>query len=149
MTPAEMDLAAVFERAPGLAERLSSRGLSDPDAIIAAARAELERMGVPEWIAVLNAHPRIGASAGSLSSLSRVEQGPSADAATAAELARLNDAYERTFGFRFVVYVRGRRQEEIVPILRERLARSRDQELATGIDEFLAIARDRLERAAS
>ena len=147
MTPAEMDLAAVFERAPGLAERLSSRGLSDPDAIIAAARAELERMGVPEWIAVLNAHPRIGASAGSLSSLSRVEQGPSADAATAAELARLNDAYERTFGFRFVVYVRGRRQEEVVPILRERLARSRDQELATGIEEFLAISRDRLERA--
>ena len=149
MTPAEMDLAAVFERAPGLAERLSSRGLSDPDAIIAAARAELERMGVPERIAVLNAHPRIGASAGSLSSLSRVEQGPRPDAATAAELARLNDAYERRFGFRFVVYVRGRRQEEIVPILRERLARSRDQELATGIDEFLAIARDRLERAAS
>jgi 2-oxo-4-hydroxy-4-carboxy--5-ureidoimidazoline (OHCU) decarboxylase len=46
-----------------------------------------------------------------------------------------------------VVYVRGRRQQEIVPIFRERLARSRDQELATGIEEFLAISRDRLERA--
>jgi 2-oxo-4-hydroxy-4-carboxy--5-ureidoimidazoline (OHCU) decarboxylase len=149
MTPAAVDLVRIFERAPRLAERLGTTAGATPEAIVAAARAELARMSDAERIAVLNAHPRIGASAGSLSSLSRVEQGPSADAATAAELARLNDAYERRFGFRFVVYVRGRRQEEIVPILRERLARSRDQELATGIDEFLAIARDRLERAAS
>jgi hypothetical protein len=32
-----------------------------------------------------------------------------------------------------------------VPLLQSRLGRTRHEELATGIDEFLAIARDRLE----
>jgi 2-oxo-4-hydroxy-4-carboxy--5-ureidoimidazoline (OHCU) decarboxylase len=33
--------------------------------------------------------------------------------------------------------------------MRERLRRSREEELATGIEEFLAIAQDRLERIRS
>jgi 2-oxo-4-hydroxy-4-carboxy--5-ureidoimidazoline (OHCU) decarboxylase len=34
-------------------------------------------------------------------------------------------------------------RREIVPILRERLERSREQELATGVDELVQIAVDR------
>jgi 2-oxo-4-hydroxy-4-carboxy--5-ureidoimidazoline (OHCU) decarboxylase len=141
-----VDLAAVFERAPLLAERVARRVRTgeDPDHIVAVAREELARFSEAERVAVLNAHPRIGASAASLSALSREEQGAEADAATLAELARLNDEYERTFGFRFVVFVHGRRKEELVPVLRSRLMRSRPTELASGLDEFLAIARDRL-----
>jgi 2-oxo-4-hydroxy-4-carboxy--5-ureidoimidazoline (OHCU) decarboxylase len=41
--------------------------------------------------------------------------------------------------------VNGRSRAAIVPLLRERLARSRDAELAAGLEEFLAIANDRLE----
>jgi 2-oxo-4-hydroxy-4-carboxy--5-ureidoimidazoline (OHCU) decarboxylase len=58
----------------------------------------------------------------------------------------MNDEYERRFGFRFVVFVRARSRAEILPVLRERLQRTREAELATGVDEFLAITRDRLER---
>jgi len=144
MTIAPSRLAAIFERAPGLAERV--RG-SDPAAIVESARIELARMNESERIAVLNAHPRIGADPASLSALSRLEQGGDADVTTLRELATMNDAYERRFGFRFVVFVAGRSKAEIVPLMRERLARSREDELATGIAEFLAIARDRLERA--
>ena len=67
--------------------------------------------------------------------------------ATLATLGQLNDAYERRFGFRFVVFVAGRSRDEIVPVLKARLERSRADELATGLEEFLAIARDRLTRA--
>jgi len=102
-----------------------------------------------ERIAVLNAHPRIGADPASLSTLSRLEQGEGADAATERELAALNGEYERAFGFRFVVFVAGRSKAEILPVMRERLRRTREDELATGIAEFLAITRDRLERIAS
>jgi len=144
MTIAPSRLAAIFERAPGLAERV--RG-SDPAAILESARIELARMNESERIGVLNAHPRIGADPASLSALSRLEQGGDADVTTLRELATMNDAYERRFGFRFVVFVAGRSKAEIVPLMRERLARSREDELATGIAEFLAIARDRLERA--
>jgi 2-oxo-4-hydroxy-4-carboxy--5-ureidoimidazoline (OHCU) decarboxylase len=146
MTIAPEDLAAIFEHAPGLADRV--RG-SDAVSIVASARSEIARMTEEGRIAVLNAHPRIGADPASLSALSRREQRGGADLATLRELASLNDEYERRFSFRFVVFVGGRSKAEIVPVFRERLRRSRDDELATGIDEFLAIARDRLTRIAS
>ena len=140
-------LALAFERAPGLAERVAARAREgDVDAIVAAARDELARLSEAERISVLNAHPRIGADAVSLSPHSRREQGAAADALTARELTALNDEYERHFGFRFVVFVNGRPKAELVPVLRARLLRTRSQELGSGIEEFLAIARDRLER---
>ena len=139
-------LAAIFERAPGLAAALRRAGQDTPRAIIAKARGALDAMTDEQRIAVLDAHPRIGADAASLSLHSRREQGDAADEATLAELEELNDAYEKKFGFRFVVFVAGRTQKEIVPILRGRLANTREEELKTGIDEFLAIALDRLER---
>ena len=139
-------LAAVFERAPGLAAALRNAGDDTPRAIIAKARGAIERMSEDERVAVLDAHPRIGADAASLSLRSRREQGASADAATLSQLAELNDAYEKKFGFRFVVFVAGRSKQEIVPVLRARLANARDAELKTGLDEFLAISLDRLER---
>jgi 2-oxo-4-hydroxy-4-carboxy--5-ureidoimidazoline (OHCU) decarboxylase len=97
-------------------------------------------------VAVLDAHPRIGADAASLSLHSRREQGDAADATTLHDLAELNDAYEKKFGFRFVVFVAGRSKREIVPVLRARLANTREAELQRGLDEFLAISLDRLER---
>jgi OHCU decarboxylase len=141
------DLGDVFERAPALAERVARRAVGDDlEAILTAAREELDRMSDAEKVGVLDAHPRIGADPASLSPSSYTEQGEAADAATRAELERLNDNYERRFGFRFVVFVNGRSKSAILPILRQRLARSREEELATGLDEFLAISRDRLER---
>jgi 2-oxo-4-hydroxy-4-carboxy--5-ureidoimidazoline (OHCU) decarboxylase len=146
MTIAREELAAIFERAPVLVDLV--RG-DDVNSILASARAEIARMGEAERMAVLNAHPRIGADPASLSALSRKEQGGEADVATWRELATMNDEYELRFGFRFVVFVAGRSKADIVRVMRERLHRSRDAELARGIDEFLAIARDRMERRGS
>ena len=103
-------------------------------------------MSDAERAAVLNAHPRIGAPTG-LSTRSAAEQGAGETAAGSMleTLGRLNDEYERRFGFRFVVFVRGRSRAEIVPVLEARLRRTRDEELATGLEEFLAIARDRMD----
>jgi 2-oxo-4-hydroxy-4-carboxy--5-ureidoimidazoline (OHCU) decarboxylase len=139
-------LAAIFERAPGVTAALRYAGQDTPRAIIAKARAALDGMTEEQRVAVLDAHPRIGADAASLSLHSRREQGDAADAATLRELGELNDAYEKKFGFRFVVFVAGRTKQEILPALRARLANTRDAELKTGLDEFLAISLDRLER---
>jgi len=59
------------------------------------------------------------------------------------ELAYLNQVYEEKFGFRFVVFVDGRPKSEILKVLQERLERSPDEELKTGLSELVAIARDR------
>jgi len=90
-----------------------------------------------EKIEALNAHPRIGEA-------SPEQHGEEAE--VLAELRELNRAYESKFGFTFVVFVAGRPRREILPVLRERLQRSRAEELETGLRELVAIARDRWTR---
>jgi 2-oxo-4-hydroxy-4-carboxy--5-ureidoimidazoline (OHCU) decarboxylase len=140
------ELVRALERAPALADRLASEAPFDSvDDVIQRARTLLDEMTIGERSAVLDAHPRIGADPGSLSEDSRREQGQG-DPAVSAQLARLNDEYERQYGFRFVVFVAGRSRAEILPVLRERLGREREDELLTGTGELLAITRERLER---
>ncbi len=149
MPPATDALEATFERAPVLVDRLRllvPPGTA-PEAVIAATRGVVASLDEPARIGILDAHPRIGADAATLSALSRREQGAAAADTTAADLARLNDEYELRFGFRFVVFVNGRSKQEIVQVLRERLRRTRDEELLTGVEQFLAISLDRLRRA--
>ncbi len=139
------DVARVFERAPGLVEELSAEApFATAEAFLTRARTLLDAMNVVDRIAVLNAHPRIGADPASLSADSRREQAARDDRDAGPELAQLNDEYERRFGFRFVVFVAGRPRSQIVPVLRERLRRTRHEELATAVDEVMRIARDRM-----
>ena len=95
---------------------------------------------------VLDAHPAIGERKKKLSTRSAREQGDAADEATSAELKRLNAEYEARFGFRFVVFVNGRPKRELLPILRGRLGRTREEELSTALDELVSIALDRWRR---
>lgn len=152
-------LATLFEPAPSLVARLwERRPFRSYHELLARAREVVRAMPEAEQVAVLNAHPRIGESPAAVraaSERSYREQGYDREAAMEPrerarlhrELAELNEAYERRFGFRFVVFLAGRPKSAIVPILRERLRRSRAEELATGLAEFLAIAADRLRQA--
>lgn len=136
-----------FERAPTLVDALLRAGpYSTVDDVMRTARLLVDTMSAPQRISLLNSHPRLGAAAGTLSPTTAREQGPATDAGTMRELLRLNDEYERRFGFRCVIFVAGRPKEALVALVRARLARDRGTELRTGVDEFLAIARDRLER---
>jgi 2-oxo-4-hydroxy-4-carboxy--5-ureidoimidazoline (OHCU) decarboxylase len=129
-------LAELFEGRTRFVERLAA--VDDP---LGQARGLARTLDDEEKKDVLDAHPAIGAKAAS--AWSRAEQGTDDDPAVIAELARLNRAYEDKFGFRFVVFVNRRPRREIVPILRERLERTREQELETGVDELVKIAIDR------
>lgn len=146
----------LFEGAGPLIERLESGGpYTSPRDLLERARAILPSLSEKEKIAVINAHPRIGAPPAAVqdrSPISYREQGYDRRAepeAVLRELERLNDAYEAGFGFRFVVFVNRRSKAEIVPVLQERLRRSRAEEVATALAEILAIAEDRLRRRAS
>ena len=136
------ELAELFEGRNALVDRLAE--LDDP---LGRAREIARELTPEERKAVLDAHPAIGARAG-LSARSRAEQGSDDDPEVLAELAELNRAYEERFGFRFVVFVNRRPRREIVPILRARLERTREEELETGVDELVQIAVDRWRSAA-
>jgi 2-oxo-4-hydroxy-4-carboxy--5-ureidoimidazoline (OHCU) decarboxylase len=111
-------------------------------------KAEEIALSMPEsdQIELINAHPRIGAAPGSVSALSYREQGYDRDTGTAAlqsRLDRLNEEYERRFGFRFVVFAAGRPRSEIAEVMEKKLVADRVEEKVRALRDVVAIARDR------
>jgi 2-oxo-4-hydroxy-4-carboxy--5-ureidoimidazoline (OHCU) decarboxylase len=126
------ELTPLFSGRTRLVDELAAR--EDPLGV-----AEAVALGLSEadQVAALATHPRIGEP-------SAEQRGAEPD--VLAELAQLNDEYERRFGFEFVVFVDGRTRAELLPVLRERLGRTRAEELETGLRELCAIARHRWTR---
>ena len=134
------ELSELFEGRTRLVERLAEveNPLEQADGVITT-------LDEPEKVDALAAHPAIGQRAG-LSARSAAEQGDDSDPVVLSDLAYLNQVYEEKFGFRFVVFVNGRPKAEILEVLRDRIANSREEELETGCRELVAIARDRWTR---
>src|SRR3954451_15311094 len=149
-------LRPLFEAAGPLGARVAAgRPFASYTALPGHADAQVDALTPEEQVTVVNAHPRIGESPAGVRETSAVsyrEQGYEAEAGLApeevarvyADLARLNAEYETRFGFRFLVFVNGRPKAAILDVLRERIERSREQELQTALHDILAIARDRL-----
>ena len=134
------ELAELFEGRTRLVELLAET--EDP---LRRADDVLAGLEEADKLEALAAHPAIGQRTG-LSARSAAEQGTNVDPCLLAELAALSAAYEKKFGFRFVVFVDGRPKGEILHVLHDRLGRTREQELDTGCRELVAIARDRWTR---
>jgi 2-oxo-4-hydroxy-4-carboxy--5-ureidoimidazoline (OHCU) decarboxylase len=134
------ELAELFEGRTHLVERLAE--IDDP---LGRGEDILRSLSHADKVEALTAHPAIGQRS-RLSTRSAREQGEDTDPAVLAELAALNTAYEAKFGFRFVVFVNGRPKAEILDVLRERIGRTREEELDLGCSELIAIARDRWTR---
>ena len=132
------EIADLFQARSRFVEALAEE--EDP---LGRAREVLAGLPEEDRVEALAHHPRIGERR--LSGRSAGEQGApeDEDPAVLAELAELNAVYEERFDFRFVVFVNRRSRAEIVPVLRERLERTRADELQTGCDELVAIAVDR------
>ena len=126
------ELTELFSARTRLVEVLAER--EDP---LGAARDVIAELPEEDKAAALAAHPRIGEP-------SPEQRGE--DPAVLAELAYLNQVYEEKFGFRFVVFVNRRSRAELLPVLQERLGRSREEELETGLEELVRIAEDRWRR---
>jgi 2-oxo-4-hydroxy-4-carboxy--5-ureidoimidazoline (OHCU) decarboxylase len=134
------ELSELFEGRTRLVERLAV--LDDP---LGRAEEVLSQLTDEEQVEALEAHPAIGQRAG-LSARSAEEQGTDTEPAVLSDLAYLNQVYEEKFGFRFVVFVAGRSNAEILEVLRGRIANTREEEMDTGCRELVAIARDRWTR---
>jgi 2-oxo-4-hydroxy-4-carboxy--5-ureidoimidazoline (OHCU) decarboxylase len=133
----ENELAELFEGHTRLVAQLAQ--LEDP---LGQARKVLADAPEDEQIEALGTHPRIGQRV-NISEQAALEQGSDEDPVLLAALAKLNKTYEQKYGFRFVVFVDGRPRTEILSVLRQRLQHSRDEELAAGLDDLVAIALDR------
>ena len=147
-------VAPLFEGARGFLGRLAmARPFGSADAMFAQARAIARTMPPDEQLELIDAHPRLGAPPATVSAASFGEQGygrvgterapEAAEAPVAAELERLNAAYEARFGFRYCVFVAGRPHAALLPGFRAALDADRDAEIARALDAVVDIARDR------
>jgi 2-oxo-4-hydroxy-4-carboxy--5-ureidoimidazoline (OHCU) decarboxylase len=143
-------LAALFEGAPRFLDRLEAAGpFESTDLLFHVARDIAHAMPEDEQIELIDAHPRLGAPPGTVSAMSYVEQGYDRGAAAprspsvAAELERLNDAYEAKHGFRYCVFVAGRPREALLPGMAAALDADRTSELHRALDAVVDIAIDR------
>jgi 2-oxo-4-hydroxy-4-carboxy-5-ureidoimidazoline decarboxylase len=146
-------ITPLFEGAPRFLARLArTRPFGSVDAMFDRALDIALTMPEGEQVELVDAHPRLGAAPGSVSALSYKEQGydraPAGESETAAELERLNEAYEARFGFRYCTFVAGRSREALLPDFRAALEADRASELRRGLTAVVDIARDRFGKLA-
>ncbi|KAJ1680141.1 hypothetical protein EV182_000606 [Spiromyces aspiralis] len=146
-------ISILFEPTPLLTSRLyEARPYSSYEQLLDTAKKFIDEMSYKEKLEVINSHPRIGESAAKLSAMSKVEQGapkdsdPSELAKEEAALAQWkvwNEKYEKKHGFKFIVFVNGRSKSTLLPVVEERYNRRTEDELATGLNDMVLIAKDR------
>ena len=121
-------------------------------AMLAAARQEWFELTPADWLEAFSHHPRIGERESPLrrfaptADLSEREQSGigGAPPQVLSALAEGNAAYERKFGFIFIVCATGKTAEEMLGLLEARLPHSRDVELRLAAEEQAKITELRL-----
>jgi 2-oxo-4-hydroxy-4-carboxy-5-ureidoimidazoline decarboxylase len=141
-------VAPLFEGARLFLGRLAmARPFGSVDALFERAREIAHAMPLDEQVELIDAHPRLGAAPATVSALSFGEQGyeraGTERAPEAAELDRLNAAYEARFGFRYCTFVAGRSHAALLPEMTAALGAPRDAEIHRALDAVIDIARAR------
>ena len=144
----------VFEHSPWIAEEAHGAGLSSAqdtaEGLHAAMTQVLSGATRDRKLALIQAHPDLAGrlKPAELTEDSQREQASAGlDSLTEEERNRflsLNDAYRRTFGFPFIMAVKGRSKEEILAAFEERLEHDPDREFDTALAEIERIALLRL-----
>lgn len=132
----------------------AQRPFADADALFASSDAAWRRMGRAEWLEAFGHHPRIGGADAlreKFAATRRWSQGEQSKVAEASErtiqaLAQGNADYEKKFGHIFIVCASGKSAEEMLALLRARLANDPAQEIVVAAAEQGKITRLRLEK---
>ncbi|HTS66411.1 MAG TPA: 2-oxo-4-hydroxy-4-carboxy-5-ureidoimidazoline decarboxylase [Candidatus Acidoferrales bacterium] len=142
-------LGWIFEGSPWVAERAwIHRPFASIGELHAAMAGEVERASAAEQLALLRAHPDLGARARMSAASGSEQSGAGLGRLTPEEyeeLTRLNREYRERFGFPFLLAVKGSTKHDILKALRRRVAADREHEFRTALEQVFRIARFRLE----
>jgi OHCU decarboxylase len=145
-------LGAIFEHSPWVAERAAAaRPFSSRLQLLDAMRAAVEAATADEQLALIRAHPQLGARGRARASLTDSSAGEQRraglDGCTDEEFARLqelNAAYVDKFACPFILAVRGHDPESIIANCERRLGNDWPLEQRTALREIGVIAGYRL-----
>ncbi|KAF0806541.1 hypothetical protein A6D6_01539 [Alcanivorax xiamenensis] len=145
----------VYEHSPWIARKAYQLGLGEPQDTpqgLAEVMGRVFRAADPDCqLSVLRSHPDLAgkaALAGELTRDSSAEQASAGlDQCTPEEYARfqaLNDAYQKRFGFPFIIAVKGLHRGDILDAFAARLEHDPEQERGTAVEQVNRIALLRL-----
>jgi 2-oxo-4-hydroxy-4-carboxy-5-ureidoimidazoline decarboxylase len=125
---------------------LAGRPYAAVESLLAESDAAVAAMKKPDLLRALDGHPRIGARLPVSAGRSRREQAGVAadDDELIRALADGNAAYERKFGYVYLVCATGKSGPELLDRLRERLGNEPDREWRVALTELAKINRIRL-----
>jgi 2-oxo-4-hydroxy-4-carboxy-5-ureidoimidazoline decarboxylase len=143
----------VFEHSPWVAQRAwEQRPFLDLDHLHAAMTQEVERATPEEQLALLRAHPDLGARAGMSAASAGEQSGAGLDCLTPEEYQRLqqrNTEYREKFGFPFLYAVKGNTKYDILQALDQRIGAAPADEFRVALAQVYRIAGFRLRDAIS
>ncbi|SDO76575.1 2-oxo-4-hydroxy-4-carboxy-5-ureidoimidazoline decarboxylase [Ralstonia sp. 25mfcol4.1] len=145
-------LGGIYEHSPWFAEAAAKqRPFANVAELAAALRGAVDAAGEEAQVKLVRAHPELAGRAavrGELTAESTREQaGAGLDQCTAEEFQRLQDlnaAYNRKFGFPFILAVRGYDRHGIIDAFAMRIENEPAVELQTCINQIHRIAQFRL-----
>ena len=146
-------LANIFEHSPWVAAgAYASHPFVDVDSLHHALVEVMNHADASAQLALIRAHPDLAGKAarsGKVTDASKREQtGAGLDQLSDAEFARfhtLNERYQTTFGFPFILAVKGHDKHSILAAFVQRLEHTPSQEKQTALAEIAKIARFRLD----
>lgn len=141
-------VGSIFEQSPWIAEAAwDKRPFSTIQSMFAAMLEIVEQAGEERQLALLRAHPDLGARLKMTEESTREQAGAGLDQLTKREfryMNALNRLYREKHGFPFIIAVKGRTKEAILAFMRQRVAHSREPELKQALREVGRIAGFRL-----
>lgn len=139
----------VFEHSPWVAEQAwRKRPFASFDDLSTRLIQEVQSASPDEQLALLRAHPDLGARVRVSASSAAEQSGAGLDQLSNAEyeqLQRLNAGYRKKFGFPFLFAVKGSDKAAIFDALKRRVKSAPEQEFQVALGHVFRIARFRLE----
>ncbi|OCS85610.1 2-oxo-4-hydroxy-4-carboxy-5-ureidoimidazoline decarboxylase [Caryophanon tenue] len=139
----------IFENSSYIVEQVFERAqYTDAETLFQAFVNEVQQLTEAQQVALLQAHPSLGANI-QMTNHSVAEQQQAGLKQLTQEqytnFQRVNKAYEETFGFPFIVAVKGKSADTIYALMQQRLTNTRQAEFAEALAQVIQIARFRFD----
>lgn len=133
---------------------IAARPFGSRDSVLSAADRIWSSLSASDWVEAFEHHPRIGERTSAVAQGERGAEWSSREQAgieTAGDdvrkaLARVNQEYERRFGYIYIVCATGKTPEEMLALAHKRLRNAAAAEVRVAAEEQRKITRMRLEK---